>query len=381
MEETNSYIDSKIDELIQENEEMKKRIINLNNNYSSLKNNFIELQRENKNPSDFEFKKTISSNIFKKNFYNNRACLFASRIDNKVYVAFGEISLNLEGYDVLDDKKFTIFEKLHENNFDSVRYFYDSLNKRDLLITVSLDSHVKLIDFKREKSKKIIDLNFQTKTGKVIINTACILNETILIPFSNSNAGTIKFYNLNSEYISELEENAGFILGLSTYFDEKKEENYILIANTVGIFSYNMEKSSIGKFIPELTKEQKENCGFDEAYVIERNKKLILVGPCFYYGYLFLWDFYEGTLVKKINISSGISDIGLWNNKYIFAGLVHSKKESFVLIDIENGEIKKEFKLQKLNAVTAGIKVLKHESGNYLVSSTMTGDVNLYIMD
>ena len=241
-------------------------------------------------------------------------------------MAFGETSLNLVCYDIIDDKKFTIIENLHENNFDTCRYFYDSNKKRDLLITASLDAHVKLINFKRDKSTKIMDLNFQSKNAKVIINTSYILNDIILIPISSSTAGTIKFYNMDAEYISELEENAGFILGLNTFYDQQKEENYILIANDKGILSYNMEQSSIMGFIPKMT-EEKENNGFD---VIKKNNKLLLVGPCFYYGFIFLWDFYNRDLIKTIKTSSGISDINFWDNNYIFAGMVHSKNESFI---------------------------------------------------
>ena len=211
-------------------------------------------------------------------------------------------------------------------------------------------------------------------------NTSYILNDIILIPISSSTAGTIKFYNMDAEYISELEENAGFILGLNTFYDQQKEENYILIANGKGILSYNMEQSSIMEFIPKMT-EEKENNGFDEPYVIKKNNKLLLVGPCFYYGFIFLWDFYNRDLIKTIKTSSGISDINFWDNNYIFAGMVHSKNESFILINIEKGEIEKKFELRKPYDVSAGVKVLKHESGNYLISATMSGDLNLFVMN
>ena len=185
---------------------------------------------------------------------------------------------------------------------------------------------------------------------------------------------------MDAEYISELEENAGFILGLNTFYDQQKEENYILIANGKGILSYNMEQSSIMEFIPKMT-EEKENNGFDEPYVIKKNNKLLLVGPCFYYGFIFLWDFYNRDLIKTIKTSSGISDINFWDNNYIFAGMVHSKNESFILINIEKGEIEKKFELRKPYDVSAGVKVLKHESGNYLISATMSGDLNLFVMN
>ena len=46
---------------------------------------------------DFKFKKTISSDLFHKNFYNNRACIFTSSEDDNIYVAYGvSIILDLD---------------------------------------------------------------------------------------------------------------------------------------------------------------------------------------------------------------------------------------------------------------------------------------------
>ena len=135
--------------LLEDNKSMKNNITKLTNNYNLLYEEIEELKNESIIPTDFEYKKTISNDIFKRNFYGNRACIFIS-CDNKVYIAFGESSLDLKGYDIDKDEKFTIYEKLHEEFFDSIRYYYDNENDRDLLITASLDSHVKVIDFKRK---------------------------------------------------------------------------------------------------------------------------------------------------------------------------------------------------------------------------------------
>ena len=363
--------------LLEDNKSMKNNITKLTNNYNLLYEEIEELKNESIIPTDFEYKKTISNDIFKRNFYGNRACIFIS-CDNKVYIAFGESSLDLKGYDIDKDEKFTIYEKLHEEFFDSIRYYYDNENDRDLLITASLDSHVKVIDFKRKNSEKIIDLNFNSK-NKVIINTAYFINDIILIPFSSSTEGTIKFYNMNEEFISELEENVGFVLALNVYYDEKSKSNYILIANTVGVFSYNMEQSSISKFIPKMTFEEKKNCGFDEPFIVRNGNKLLLLGPSFYHPYLYIWNFTTGDLIKKVDTTSGLSDMCLWNNTYAFAGLTKSDKNNFILINIKEGKIVKSFKKETNNSV-AGIKVIKHESGTYLITANMKSTLDLYVL-
>ena len=43
-------------------------------------------QVKNKNnPRNFTFYKTISTNMFNKNFYNNRACIFTYYKDNNIF--------------------------------------------------------------------------------------------------------------------------------------------------------------------------------------------------------------------------------------------------------------------------------------------------------
>ena len=382
-----------IDLLKKENETMKKKIISndtrLNEINKWIKNKLEEIIDEKINPGDFTFKKTISSDLFTLNFYNNRACIFTCSQDDNIYVVYGvAISLDLECYDVLNDKKFIIIKKLHKDSFDSCRYFFDEHNNRDLLITASHDSHVKVVHFKKEKSEIITDLNFES-IENAIINTSYLVYETIMVPFSRE--GKVKFYTMSSEYIGELEENAGFILGLSNYYWEEKKTHYALIANTKGIFAYIIEGFYLyNKFIPpkeekkeeEEDKKEEDDNGFDEAYIIEKNGKLILIGPCFYYGYLYFWDFSKGDLIHKLETGFGISDICLWNNKYIFASLNNSTFYQFELINYDTQQIEKKFKKDEKDNHGSGIKILRHETkGNFLISFSLKGKLDLYIIE
>ena len=166
---------------------------------------------------------------------------------------------------------------------------------------------------------------------------------------------------------------------MDIYFDEINNNNYILIANLDGIFSYNMEQSTINKFIPNMTKEQKENNCFGEPLIVKNRNKTLLLGPCFSYPFIYIWDFFKGNLVKRVETTSGISDIFLWNNNYFFAGLVDSEKSNFILVNIENGEIEKAF-IKERNNSCAGIKAIKHDSAYFLITSNMKGNLDLYIM-
>ena len=292
-------------------------------------------------PFNFKYNTTITSDLFTRNFYNNRACIFTYSKDNNVYVAYGvKNTFDLECYNALYDKKFIIIKELHKQSFDSCRYFYDELQNIDLIITASLDSHVKVINFLKENSEIILDLNFETNTAtKKIINTAYYIHQCVLVPFSNVKKGKVDFYRIKYDifkthsFIGGIRENAGFILGLSHYFNEKRRVHYALIANKDGIFAYCIDNLKFPelyhKFIPDLDEEEKKKNCFGEAFVIEKGDSVILIGPSFTYGYLFFWDFFKGDLLHLMKLVSGISDICLWDNNYLFASLYKSTSQLF----------------------------------------------------
>ena len=125
----------------------------------------------------------------------------------------------------------------------------------------------------------------------------------------------------------------------------------------------------------------KDNCNFGEASIIEKNEIVILIGPTFTYGYLFFWDFYKKELLHQMKLDSGISDICLWDNNYIFASLINSDSQ-FVLIDLNNYTIKKKYEAEDEVGSICGIKVIKKEfSKSFLISSSMKGLLDLYSLE
>jgi len=333
---------------------------------------------KNKNdPRNFQIYKTISNDIFNRNYYNNRACIFVYCNDNQIYIVYGVKSLDLECYDVIKEKKFIIMKKLHRDSFDSCRQFYDKDKNRNLILTSSFDEHVKVINFKKQESEIIIDLNLESRII-LIINTACLINNKILVPFSNIKSGIIELYNMNSVKTGKIEQ-CGFILGLSGYYWKKIKKYFIIIANLDGILAYQEDDITLyKKFIPTF-QDKKEFNGFDEGYIFEKNNTLILIVPCFYYGYLFFWDFVNGCLINKISLDSGLSDICIWDNNYIFASLNKGIDYDFILINTKYSKIEKTFIEKDEESRLCGIKVLRSGTEhNFLITFNMEGKLNLY---
>ena len=334
---------------------------------------------ENNNdiPKNIKLYKTISSDIFNENFYNNRACIFNSFKDDNIYIVYGVTSLNLECYDVIKEKKYAIINKLHTKPFESCRHFFDKINSRDLIITSSFDSHVKIINFKGEKSDIIIDLFFASNF-RLIINTAYFINNKIIVPFSNKENGIVELYSMNSKLIGRID-NAGFVLALNTFHWKKIKKFFIIISNMEGVFVYNENDLTLyRKFIPSSDNKIE---GFDETIVIEKNNNIILISPCFYKNYLFFWDFKNGCMMSKMTLDSGISDICLWDNKYIFASYNEFISPKYIVVNTTINKIEKKFNDNNFYHRICGIKSIRHKTkGSYIITSTKEGKLNLYII-
>ena len=144
-------------------------------------------------------------------------------------------------------------------------------------------------------------------------------------------------------------------------------------------FVYNENDLTLyKKFIPFF--ENEKIAGFDETIIIEKNNNVILIGPYFYKKYLFFWDFINGCMISKMKLDSGISDICLWDNNYIFASYNGFSSPKFILINTKYNKIEKIYK-EKVNIYNriCGIKTIRHETkGNYIITCTMNGKLNLY---
>lgn len=372
-----------------QNETLTKK---MNDNEKKIKKLQMKLEKKvikkdkGKRPNNYKLEKNISSDLFeKKNYDNKSACIFNYNEDDNIYVVYGVKTFDLECYDIQNDNKFIIIKKLHGDLFYSCRHFFNEEKYQDLIITSSFDRHVKVTNFQKEKSEVILDLNLEENQKP--INTAYFSHDYIIVPFSDDSEGSVQIYSMDPYLIEEFEDNSGFILGLTTYFCEKRDQNFILVSNRKGILSYIIDKFYLfQKYSPGYSSKEimdneiiDEN-GFSEAYVIEENDNLILVGPSFNQG-LYFWDFISGDLISKMDIK-GINNICLWNNDFILASVNKSELCEFILINAYNKKIDKKIGGGMIDQIGCGIQLLRNLSkGNFLISFSNKGELKLYTLE
>ena len=344
------------------------------------KNNFknkLKYFKSDKGP--LTFKKTISSELSKDFCYNYRACLFSSKFDNNIYAVYGTLKYDLECYDILNDTKFTLINKLYNDTFHSCRYFYDSKEKRDLILTCfSKENKIKVINFQKEKSRII--LKIQMENTDLLIRTVFFLDEKIIIPLTKEpNNGEVHIYDIETKEQKSLSDNLYDIFFINNYYDKNSNLNYTLLCNRNNIFVYLIDKMFLDKV---FIIDEENDSGYFEAYLIEKNGRLILIGALlssYKVENLYIWDFEKVHLIKKVNIKGVLTDINIWDQNYIFASFLENDY-LFALIDINNCSIVKKFE-NNIQEECYGVKVLRDiKKGDFLILLTSTG-VDLYTIN
>ena len=167
--------------------------------------------------------------------------------------------------------------------------------------------------------------------------SATILNDNseILIITSNYNidgSEPIKVLDFNGNTIKIINSSNDETYIIDTYYDYELNKNFIITGNRSDIKSYDYNQNKIyKKYCDEVNRAHM-------SIIINNNKKenLELIDSS-EDGNIRIWDFHNGNLLKKINITKNmLYGICLWNNRYLFTGC----GDNYIkLIDLNSGKI------------------------------------------
>ena len=137
-------------------------------------------------------------------------------------------------------------------------------------------------------------------------------------------------------------------------------KNYIITGNKGYIKSYDYNNNKI--YHKYFDKDQEQgNC---LSIIIKIDNNIIKIINSCTNGYIRIWNFHSGNLLKRINVGDKLYGICSWNNDYLFVGFIdHSIK----LIDLKEGKIIKELN-GHYQEVTAIQKISHPKYGECLIS-------------
>ena len=98
----------------------------------------------NSNPMTIEFSKDLIYDSYTNERLDNTFIVFKS-IDNIFYLIYTNLDNSIIAYDLIDNKKMIeIKNSNYWSYITNLRYYFDYINKRDLLISISYDNNLKL---------------------------------------------------------------------------------------------------------------------------------------------------------------------------------------------------------------------------------------------
>ena len=262
-------------------------------------------------------------------------------------------------YNLIDNKKIIEIKNDYQKYVSSFKHFFDDINKRDLVISIS-PNNIILWNINNFECLFVFDKIYLDG----YINSSSFLeinNEIYIIAsnnrfFLNENIGPIRVFTLQGIQVKEIKGSNEDTLNIETFFDNNNNKNYIIccvnrhlkmpskiLFEKKEFKSYDFEKNKI-----YCIYEGVDN--IRNIIVYKKDNINLLIGGN-YLGVIGMWNFDTGKLLKKFNVYSGNKNgpcnLCLWNSNYILIGcyndnnFIEDKEKSVIkLLELKSGNIK-----------------------------------------
>ena len=348
--------------IISDNEQIKRELNILKRYYVS--NNF---NNNGSNPKGIKSLKTISKDSFAEIDIDNTFTVFKS-INDILYLLYSNKNKSIICYEMQYQQIIKELKKCHNAYISNLRHYFDEINKRDLIMSVSRkDNNLKiwsLIDW-----ECILNLTNVNKKG--YLYSASILtdnNENYIVTSNATEADSseaIKVFNFQGQHIKTFNNSNETTLFIDNYYDDITNKNYIINCSLGYSKSYDFRS---GEVYRKYTEKNKSCRG---SIVIKYNENIIKLIDSSIDGYIRIYNFHSGEFLSKIKVADKfLYGLCLWNNNFIFVGC---GDKSIKLIDLNSEKIIDSLIGHKNSVLT--IKKLIHPLyGEYLLSQGLNDD-------
>ena len=274
------------------------------------------------------FFKNIDNDAYSQYIKDNSFIVFKS-LNDIIYLIYTNINKSIISFNLINQKKICEIKNAHNIYITNFRYYLDKINKRDLIISISLKGNdIKLWNVYNFNCLLFIE-NIN-KFGNLL--SACFLNDNNQIYILTSNSfineiDHIKVFNLKGIKIKEINNSNISTNFIDIYYDKELKNKYIITGNKGKVISYNYDKNEIYHTYSDNDKN------YHESLIINDKKQLI--DSCDD-GNIRIWNFHSGDLLNKIKFNAGIEGICLLNNEYLFMGC---DDQTIKIIQLNEGKI------------------------------------------
>ena len=192
--------DNSNNNLIKENND---RIITKNNkeNNKNQKTKIIKVKKTH--PERITYLKDVTKDSFSYFYLDNTFIVFTS-FQNIFTLVYATKEKSLVSFDLINYKKINEIKGAHEELITNIRHIKDNSNKRDLVLSISYDSNIKIWDYNNLEC--LTEIKNIYESGYLF--SACFLynNNKFYIITSNysENNDSLKIYDLKGNYINQI---------------------------------------------------------------------------------------------------------------------------------------------------------------------------------
>ena len=238
------------------------------------------------------------------------------------YLIYATQKLSIVSYNIENKTKINEIKNAHNNYITNIRHYLDKMNKRDLIISLSL----------KNNDVKIWNLNNFECLISIKENNYCNIYSGYILNYNFQNYiiigvdNKIKTFYFNGKVFKNINLNES-IYFIDIYNDDKINNNiYILTGNSNSVNSYDYKNN---KLYNKYYDKEIKIAPHISILVNEYEGNTELVESCLD-GYIRIWNFYSGLLLKKIFLDSflnsykgnvfcsGLFGLCLMNNNYLF---------------------------------------------------------------
>lgn len=319
-------------------------------------------------PKNLTFIKDISITASRASTTPGAFCAFKS-FNKKSYIVWGSQTLSLDFYDLDENKVVKSIPLAHPGALYLCRHYPEEKNEIDYLITSAADKTVKI-------------WNVQSYLCVVVIKNphkfASVYSASILFDkntnknyiITSSHNDFMKVHDFNGKFIRNFGVSTDNTYFIDIFFHPKNKVYYIINANSIDVKSYTFSDGELYRRY-----KAKPTGWHMSATVLQIQDKIILVESDGY-GFIRLWGFDTGNLIKSI--SSGVfinlRGICLWNENYLFAA---SNDQQIKLFDLYKGKAYKSYK-EHIGIVCSLEKIENSQYGQCLLSHGSDGKIKIW---
>ena len=282
-------------------------------------------------------------------------------INDILYLIYTNKNRSIISYDLNEQKKMLELKNVHKSYITSFNHYFDEINKRDLIISVSKnDNNIKIWNSNNwELIQEITSIN---NVGW--LSSSCFLkeNKQIYIITSDLNkdgdSEHIKVFDLNGQKIKEINNSNERTYITEIFYDDILCKNYIITGNKGYIKSYDYNNNQL--YHKYNDNDNKEHF----SIILKKDKNIIKLIESSGDGNIRIWNFHSNVLLAKIKCDCAIYGICLWNDNYLFSGC---SDKTIKLIELEKGLIIKSLE-SHTNKVITMKKIIHPKYGECLIS-------------